>query len=176
MKIITNNQVVKLSEIHPNNYNPKIDKVKEEQVISQLKKSLQSQGQILPILVRETENGLEIINGYHRFMAMKELGVQEVEVKNLGKLTREEAIKRAINTEEIKNPVDQVELASLLKELTLLEDIGTLSLELPYTPEDLQMKLDMLEFDFSQYEKEQQGKEKELKEHTCPSCGFKFKE
>ena len=59
-----------------------MDSLKKE--FERIKKSLQEHGQMDPIIVREIEdNKYEIINGYHRWNAMKDLGYYECEIKNL---------------------------------------------------------------------------------------------
>lgn len=56
-----------------------------------LKASLQSLGSFKPILVRETALGFEIIGGYHRCEAAKELGFKTVPVINLGAIDDQRA-------------------------------------------------------------------------------------
>ena len=81
MKIIENNQVVSISGVRPNEYNPKPnynDTEELKQEFQKIKTSLRIHGQIDPVLVRQVKenDGYEIINGYHRYVAMKELGFE----------------------------------------------------------------------------------------------------
>ena len=150
-KIIENNLKVSIDKVKPNNFNPKLnfreypDLGKE---FNRIKKSLKTYGQLDPIQVRELDDGtFELINGYHRWEAMKELGFVEIEIKNLGKISREQAIKIAISTEDTKIPLEQIEVAKLLKEIRDSE----IGLEgLPYEIEDIEAKINLLEFDWKQ--------------------------
>lgn len=102
MEINTNNLVVDMSLVVPNEYNPKIsfrDNKENMEEFEKIKASIVVAGQILPVLVRELDGGkYEIINGYHRYEAMKELGYSTIEVKNLGKIDFDTAVSRALLT------------------------------------------------------------------------------
>ena len=152
MKIIENNLVVSIEKVIPNNYNPKLDYKESEELkreYEKIKKSLKVHGQVDPILIRENEDGkLEIVNGFHRWTAMKELGFKEIEVKNLGKISRNEAIKIALSTEETRIPLDVIEVAQLIKGL---KEIGEDLKDLPYTLEEIKDKMELLEFDWKKF-------------------------
>jgi len=159
-RIIENNQIVDLDKIQPNDYNPKPDFRESEELkieFEKLKNALKYHGQIDPLIVREIgEEKYELINGYHRWLAMKELGWKKAEVKNLGKISREEAIKKALTLEEIRIPLDVIEVAELLKNLKEAE----VELEgLPYLEEEIKEKIELLEFDWENF-KETEEEEK----------------
>lgn len=163
MNINTNNLIVKLDLVQANEYNPKLNfRENEHNLIEyeKVKNSLKKFGQVEPILVRELENGkYEIVNGFHRYEAMKELGSQEIEVKNLGKIDFDTAVAIALQTEDTKVPIDNIELAGLMKEL-ITEDKNTdyWAKLLPYTAEIIQSKIDLIDFDFNQFdERENEG-------------------
>jgi len=151
-KIIQNNLVVDIDKVKPNNYNPKPDFKESEELkieFNRIKNSLYHHGQLDPIQVRELKDGkYEIVNGYHRWLAMKELGMKKVEIKNLGKISRKEAIKIALSLEETKIPLDVLEVAELVKNL---KKIGE---GLPYSMEEIQNKISLLEFDFDKFKEE----------------------
>ena len=76
MKIITDNKVVDILKVMPNDYNPKIN-IDENEAnraeFEKVKDSIKIAGQIQPLIVRELPKGkYEIINGYHRWRAMQE--------------------------------------------------------------------------------------------------------
>lgn len=156
MNINTDNKVVDINLVQPNTYNPKLnfreneDNAKE---FEKIKESIKIAGQIQAILVREIEGDkFEIINGYHRWEAMKELGFTEIEVKNLGKIDFDTAVSRALLTEDTKVPIDSIELASLIKELVTKEKpIEYWSELLPYDAEIIQNKIEMLDFDWDSF-------------------------
>lgn len=156
MKIIENNLIVDINKVVPNDYNPKLnyEDIPEFQAqYEKIKESLRYHGQIDPVLIREIENGLyEIINGFHRWKAMKELKFEKVEIKNLGKISRQEAIKKALSTEEPRIPLDVIETAKLLKEIKESEA----GLEgLPYLEQEIKEKIELLEFDWNTFENEE---------------------
>jgi len=153
MKIIENNKKVKIDQVQPNTYNPKpdfnsTDELKVE--FGKIKESLRIHGQIDPVLVREIETDkYELINGYHRWMAMKELKFTEVEIKNLGIMSKEDAIKKALSTEELRVPLDVIEVAKLIKQVADSEA----GLEgLPYLQEEIEKKIALLEFDWDNFQ------------------------
>lgn len=175
MKIIEENKVISIDEIYPNEYNPKPDFNSTEELkleFEKIKKSIKFHGQGDPIKVRETAKGYEIIDGYHRWFAMKELGYDKAEIKSFGKITREQAIKITLSFERTKIPLDVIEEAKLVKEIYELEQ----SIDgLPYTEEEVADKIKLLEFDFDQYEDDMDNDgEKKEKEVTCPNCNHKF--
>lgn len=84
MKVIE----VDINSVRPNTWNPN---VQSEFVFEKNKKSLDDEKQLIPILVREND-GLEIVDGEHRWRAAKELGWKKIAVNNLGKISDAKAI------------------------------------------------------------------------------------
>lgn len=144
------NIIVPMKKVVPNNYNPKPDYKANPKLLAEfdkIKKSLREHGQMDPIQVREVDGDkYEIINGYHRFLAMQEEGFKDIEVKNLGKITRGEAIAKTLTFEELKIPLDYIEVAKLLQEPDVPFDM------LPYTQEEVDDKISLLNFDFDSLE------------------------
>lgn len=163
--INTNNTVVKIGDVYPNEFNPKqIEEGSEqfEKTIRQVTKSLKRFGQVESLKVRELEDGkLELVNGYHRWVAMQRCGFKEVEVKNLGKLSFSEAVGLTAMYEEIKNPIDSVEMASLLQDLQKdmsAEEIAEIT---PYSSEEVEEQIAILDYDFGEEENEEGQDKKE---------------
>lgn len=155
-KIIQNNSIIDIDKVKPNDYNPKPDYTQSEELkieFEKIKNSLKYHGQIDPILVRESDKKgeYEIINGYHRWLAMKELGFKQIEIKNLGKIDRIEAIKKALSTEELRIPLDVIEVAELVKKVKESEE-GLKGL--PYLEKEITEKIDLLDFDWKSFERE----------------------
>jgi ParB/RepB/Spo0J family partition protein len=147
MKIVENNKVVGIDELSVNDYNPKKDISQTEEPglkeqFERLKKSLQVGGQDQPILVRELEKGYEIVDGEHRYYAMKELGFEKVEIKNLGNITRQEAIARLLS-HDLKFEIDPVMEAKLLKEWV---EAGWDLTMLAYSEQDVLRKVEILNY------------------------------
>jgi len=70
-------EFVPIEKCRPNAWNPRGMNKKEFEA---LKLSIKEHGQTQPIQVRPIKDGYEIIGGYHRWLAMKEIGFLEVEV------------------------------------------------------------------------------------------------
>lgn len=175
-KIIENNQIVDIDLVIPNNYNPKPDYNSTEELqleFQKIKDSVEYHGQMDPLIVREVNGKYELINGYHRWQAMKDLGFTKVEIKNLGVISKNEAIKKTLSFEELKIDLDTVETAKLVKALKGDQD----SLKgLPYFTDEIEDKLKMLDFNWKDYDGEggldDLGNKK--KKVTCPNCGEEF--
>ena len=78
---------------------------------------------------------------------MKELGFEKVEIKNLGKISRNEAIKIALSLEETKIPLDVIKVSKLVKNL---KEIGEWQ-GLPYSLDEINTKISLLEFNFDEF-------------------------
>lgn len=131
---------VSIDKVHPNDYNPKPENSKEYEDIV---KSLKQNGLMSFIFVREVEgeDGYEIVDGEHRYLAAKELGYNEIYVYNLGKISLEEA-KALTLWFEVQVPFDEVELAPIVVELTKM------NVELPYTEKEIDKFVNLQKFDF----------------------------
>ena len=131
---------VSIDLVHPNNYNPKAENTKEYYDVLE---SLKQNGLMSFIFVREVdgEDGFEIVDGEHRYLAAKELGYPEIYVYNLGKISEEEA-KALTLWFEVQVPFDNVELAPIVVELSKL------NIKLPYTEEQVEKFAELQKFDF----------------------------
>jgi len=157
--INTDNEVVSINNVVPNDYNPKLsidnDKNNRKE-FEKVKDSIKVAGQILPLIVRELENGkYEIINGYHRWRAMKALGYSKIEIKNLGKIDFDTAVSRALLTEDTKIPINNIGLSILIKKLVTTEKpISYWEPLLPYTQEVIKNKIDLITFNSDELDNE----------------------
>lgn len=130
------------------NYKEDNDDLKEK-----LKNNIKRNGQIENILIRELDTGFyEVVNGNHRTDAVKELGINEVVAFNLGKITQAEAMRVAIETNELKFETNAVKLAERIKEISLEFNHEELSLTMPYNTTELENFSKLLSFDFAQFE------------------------
>ena len=103
-------KVVPIDSIHPNKWNPNQMK---GSVYEFLKKSIQKLGFVQPILI--TKNGT-IIDGEHRWRALRDIGATEAEVKVLD-ISESEAKQQTINFNLTKGVLDSSKLGKLLVEL-----------------------------------------------------------
>lgn len=80
---------IAISELRPFRDHP--FRVKEDEEMEQLKKSIHESGVLVPALARPTENGYELISGHRRMAACAALGLETMPVI-VRKLTDEEAV------------------------------------------------------------------------------------
>ena len=106
-------QFVSVEKCRPNAWNPRGMNKKEFEA---LKLSIQEHGQTQPIQVRPIKDGYEIVGGYHRWLAMKELKFLEVEV-NITPMGDDEAKIFSLQ-DNIHGNDDLLRLGKLVYELT----------------------------------------------------------
>lgn len=133
---------VSIDLVHPNEYNPKAENTKEYYDVLE---SLKQNGLMSFIFVREVdgEDGYEIVDGEHRYLAAKELGYEEIYIYNLGKISIKEA-KALTLWFEVQVPFDNVELAPIVVELSKLD------IKLPYSEEQIDKFTELQKFDFDE--------------------------
>lgn len=106
-------EFVPIEKCRPNAWNPRGMNKKEFEA---LKLSVKEHGQTQPIQVRTVKDGYEIIGGYHRWLAMKELGYLEIEI-NPTSMNDDEA--RIFSLQDnIHGQDDLLRLGKLVYELT----------------------------------------------------------
>lgn len=145
-KLIALDKLVKAS------WNYKTD---DEEKAKKLKANIKRNGQIENLIVRELDTGFfEVANGNHRLDVFEELEMTHAVCYDLGQISAAEAKRIAIETNETRFRTDQLELAALLKELSGEFDINELETTLPYTHDELDGFLKLLDFDWNQYGKQ----------------------
>lgn len=118
-----------------------------------LKANIKHNGQIVNSIVRKLDNGTyEIIDGNHRYDAFKELGIKQVVCFNKGKISKEEAMRIAIEINETKFEADNLKLAEVIGQLVTEYGTSDLTITMPYTEEEIEDMNKLLHFDWSQYE------------------------
>mgnify|MGYP003658836459 CR=1 FL=1 len=130
-------------------------KEEEDNKSKKLLNNFKRNGQLENILVRLLDTGYyEVVNGNHRLDVMNTLGYDNVVVMDLGEITQQEAIRKAIETNETKFVSDTIKLAELLGELT--EEFGQEEIvnSLPYNADELNNFANMLNFNWEQFEED----------------------
>ena len=130
-------------------------KEEEDNKSKKLLNNFKRNGQLENILVRLLDTGYyEVVNGNHRLDVMNTLGYDNVVVMDLGEITQQEAIRKAIETNETKFVSDTIKLAELLGELT--EEFGQEEIvnSLPYNEDELNNFANMLNFNWEQFEED----------------------
>lgn len=153
--------LIDVDDIKPYSNN---NKVHTEQGVSELIANYKTVGIIDPVYV--DENNI-ILAGHKRWLAARELGLEKVEcVKVSGLNNKQKKIYRLASNKLTHNSSwDFINIEKELQEFekSLIVDLGIdFDLSLP---------------DFSPTSEDDQGKldEKELKDVTCPHCGYEFK-
>jgi ParB-like chromosome segregation protein Spo0J len=123
-------------------------------LLEKLKANIKRNGQVENILVRELPTGFwEICNGNHRAQALMDLGIKEVVVFDLGKISDAQARRIAVETNETKFETDNIRLAEIIKEISEeFADLDELSKTMPYTHEEIDNFNKLLTFDWEQYQ------------------------
>jgi len=144
-------QKIDINSIVPNTWNPN---VVDEKTQRTLMEDIKRDGFTQPIIVRAhpTEEGkYEIIDGEHRWQALKELAWTEVEciveTKNDA-----EAMIRTITMNKLRGEFDSLKLAEVLVELKKTYTEEELVVLLGFTEEEIRSYEELLDFDPSQLE------------------------
>lgn len=124
-------------------------KTEHKELSEKLVSNIKRNGQIENLLVRELETGFyEVVNGNHRYDALKALGFEEAIVYNLGKITLAHAQRVAIETNETKFGTDVMKLSDLIGEISQAYDRDDLLATMPYSAKELDNMLDLVNYDF----------------------------
>lgn len=178
MKIIGQDKIVDIQKVIPNTWNPKesIEESTENKAhYEEIKKEIEKKGLFEAITVRELGDDFEILDGFHRWKACKELGFKEIRINTLGKIDDKLARAITIIKEQKKVPLSELGVAELVgwfkEQGTEKGDIMEL---LGYTEEQYDEYEKLFDFDWDEYEQGELEKSEKGKEITCPECGHKF--
>lgn len=151
--LLKNYIIVPIEKLVAADWNYKIDDTaKAKFMMDKLKSNLKRNGQIENIIIRELDTGFfEVVNGNHRYMALKDLGWTECVAYNLGAVDLPTAKRIAVATNETKFENDPLRLAGIVKELA--EGVDPVELEsvladLPYSAEEMLNQVQVLDFDW----------------------------
>jgi ParB family chromosome partitioning protein len=125
-------QHVPIGSLRPNPWNPNEVSPEDELRIEESLKQLG--GFFKPIVVRETEKGLEILGGEHRWGVAKKLGYTEVPIANVGAISDEQAKKISLVDNARYGNDDPLKLAEVLNDIGDIADIRSF---LPMTEDEL---------------------------------------
>lgn len=144
---------VDIDQIQPNPWNPN---QMDSKTFEKEKKSITELGFLGSVLVREhnVKGYYQILDGEHRWKALKELGYTKVTIENIGEISDEEAKLLTVLINNLRGKDDVFKRAKILEAL----QEGQLSL-LPMTAEEIEHEKRFVEFDFSKFEKEAEEKE-----------------
>lgn len=137
-----------------------------------LEENIRRNGLVVNIIVRECETGggFEIINGNHRFDALKRLGAKKAHAFCCGKMTTRAAKRLAVETNEAYFESDIVRYAELVKDILEEFPVEEFLKTVPHTLEQLQNLGTLLDFDwenFSSSKSLDSSAEEKLEEGFC---------
>lgn len=149
--------LIKTELIKPNGYNPNIV---PEDTLAKLRQEIAQNGLTVPITVRSSGNGYEVVDGEHRWRICRDLGFKEIPCI-IQEFDDNEAKIKTLQLNYMHGYAVPVKLAALIHDLSKEIKLEDLSRRLPY--EELQM-MDVLELlklpeDFGKSIEEQAMKE-----------------
>lgn len=122
---------IDVNAISPNGFNVNVVSPDNEEKIGN---SLKRFGFFKPVLCRETDDGIEIIGGEHRWLAAKRAGDKTIPIINLGRISDQKAKEISLVDNGRFGSDDTLQLAELLESLG---DIQELSSFMPYSDSDI---------------------------------------
>jgi len=145
-KLKTGFQDVEIGKLVKADWNYK----KEDPKLTQkLTENIKRNGFIENIIIRRLDTGFyEVVNGNHRLEVASRLNMETIHCYNLGDISESKAKKIAIAGNETRFETDEIKLSETLKELAEAFSSEDLSLELPYSEEQLRARIEMLEYDW----------------------------
>ena len=131
-------------------------KTENENLSQKLQNNLKRNSQVENIIVRLLETGYyEVCNGNHRHTEIINLGRKFIIVYDLGSISLSEAQRLTIETNETKFETNNVQLADLIKNISLDFDITDLINTLPYSETEIENFSKLTEFNWDQFEDNQ---------------------
>ena len=154
----------------------------DDEKATKLAENIRRNGQLENIIVRETDDGsLEVVNGNHRLTAFEELQFEKVMCFFLGKVSDSQAQRIAIETNETRFETDHIKLAELIRNMVMGTDaefeIADLVATMPFTHEELENQIKLLDFDWSEFQTSSDGGVTRPESGDsnspviCPECG-----
>jgi ParB-like chromosome segregation protein Spo0J len=163
---------IKIDELLPADYNPRVDLQPDDEEYQQLKKSIKEFGYVDKVIWNKRTG--HVVGGHQRLKVLKELGYDEINVVVVDMSeTKEKMLNIGLN--KISGDWDNTKLKDLLEEL----DTGENDMDLTgYTEKEIENL--MLEFyvpEFDPAGEDEQGRLDEFDEKEkviCPNCNHEF--
>lgn len=163
---------VKLSDMHPAEYNPRYDLKPGDKDYDGLKKSVMRNGLLQPIVWNEVSGN--IVGGHQRYKILVELGAKEVICAVVHYDTAEEEMAANIALNKASGRFETQLLADMFRQMDLtvtdLDAIGYSKEEVDHILTGLDWQEENDIFDFSM------EPDKKPAMIVCPCCGKKFEE
>jgi len=168
-------RLLPIDKVRPNEYNPnRID----EKNLAKLKADIQRKGKVPPIVVRPTgQDEWEIVDGYHRWAILKELGHTRVPAV-VWEIDETEAKLKTLQLNYLRGNPIQVRLANLVHDLNRTMTLEDLEAALPYEQAELKDSLALLKLptDIDKVVEERAEKERKAEPIFISATIYKDKE
>lgn len=124
-------------------------------LLEKLANSLERHGQLAPVVVRDTDDGHEVVDGRRRLVALRALGHKHVLALSVGRLWRSDAVRLALDL-ELRSEIDYVRLAWQVSDLAAEADDpdafpGLLAATAPWDAERIGYFVQLAHWDWSIY-------------------------
>ena len=148
---------IKTDLIKPNGYNPNIV---PEDTLAKLRAEIAQNGLTVPITVRSSGNGYEVVDGEHRWRICRDLGFKEIPCI-IQEFDDNEAKIKTLQLNYMHGYAVPVKLASLIHDLSKEIKLEDLAKRLPYEEPQMMDALELLKLpeDFGKAIEEQAMKE-----------------
>lgn len=145
-------QDVDISTLKKAEWNYKVD---DADKALKLKNNIEKNSQIENLIIREVEDGYEVVNGNHRLDVMLELNYKDVHVYNFGNISLNQAKRIAIETNETRFASDNIRLAELFKDMVEEFEPEDLQETMPYDVEEINNFVELTDFDWEKFNKDE---------------------
>lgn len=134
---------VSVQELRSNPWNPN---VQTDRDFEKLCSAIRRFGFGQPLIVREADDGYEVIDGEHRLNAARSLRMTQVPVINLGNVPDVVAKQLTILANELSGTSDQVRMSALLSDLAQHVSIDALREVMPFPRRELDSLIAALDY------------------------------
>lgn len=132
-------KIIAIDDIRPNGWNPN---EQSKLMYEKTKLSIYNHGSIEPVLARPIADGkYEIIDGYHRYLAMRELGYTTIGVMIRDDIHEEMAKAMTITSNRVKGEPNKLKLSKNLNDVAVEVGFDQLLEEAPYDKKELKALL-----------------------------------
>lgn len=142
---------IRVSEIElaPWNY-----KTEDETRAIKLQNAMEKSGYISKIAIAQRDEEpesekYEVIDGNHRVMAFRNMGVEEIQATFVGRIRKTERQRKGIELNELRFQSDNIKLAENLSDILKDMPVEDLVLTMPYNQEEIENFGKLLTFDWN---------------------------
>ena len=122
------------------------------ELIDRIKYTFNMYGQIRPVYVREDYPGYELVEGSAIYLAMKELGEEEINAITLYDAKDEEVLLINVILNHGEKRTSIIKMAEKIKQISHKVDVKKIAKFLEYDEQTVEDLIALLEFDWSDFE------------------------